>query len=227
MSRVQQFHIRQKETRSAVRQPGLLNRCRGPMSTTPTVQLHQIAEIRMGVTLRGRDATRHDPKGSCFLIRIGDLSDDGQLITEDLHPFEPGEDLRPDHFLRSGDVLLPNRGTRCTAYVYDLPLGNVIAGAQFYLLRPDWARVHPGYLGWFLRSEKAASYFALRRKGTLVQTLQRRDVLELELPLPNLEKQNQITAVDALAIRERQLAGELAQLKAAYLQRTLFRAASG
>ncbi len=196
------------------------------MNTTPLVPLHQIAEVRMGVTLRGRDATRPVPHGSCRMIRISDLSDDGHLMTDDLHAFEPGEDIRADHFLRRGDVLLPNRGTRCTAHVYDLPLTNVLVGAQLYVLRPDTTQVSAAYLAWFLRTEKAAGHFALRRKGTLVQTVQRKDVLELQLPLPPLAKQHQITALDALAIQERQLAIELAQTKATYLQRAMLRAAS-
>lgn len=195
------------------------------MNTSPIVQLHEIADVRMGVTLRGRDATRSAPQGSCFMIRISDLSDDGHLINNHLHQFEPSGDIRPEHFLRPGDILLPNRGTRCTAYVYDLPLTNVLVGLQFYILRTDLKKAHPAYLAWFLRTEKAAAHFALRRKGTLVQTVQRRDVLELELPLPPLEKQHQIVAIDALAIQERQLSTQLAQLKAAYLQRLMLYAA--
>ncbi|MBL9116912.1 MAG: hypothetical protein JNJ83_18040 [Verrucomicrobiaceae bacterium] len=160
------------------------------------------------------------------MIRISDLSDDGHLITQDLHQFEPGEDINPDLFLRPGDVLLPNRGTRCTAYVYDMPLPKVLVGAQFYILRVDMNRVLPDYLAWFLRTEKAAAHFALRRKGTLVQTVQRKDVLELELPLPSLAKQHQIIAIDALAIQERQISMQLAQLKTIYLQRAMLLAAN-
>lgn len=180
----------------------------------------------MGITLRGRDATRLDPAGSCFMIRISDLSDDGQLATEEIHQFEPGEDIRRDHFLRPGDILLPNRGTRCTAYVFDLPLTNVLVGAQFYIIRPKEAKVRSGYVAWFLRTEKSAAHFALRRKGTLVQTVQRKDVLELELPLPPLAKQDSIIALDALAIQERQLSTALALKRASYTQRLMLHAAS-
>jgi hypothetical protein len=44
--------------------------------------------------------------------------------------------------------------------------------------------------------------------------------------LPPLAKQHQITALDALAIQERQLSIQLAQTKATYLQRAMLRAAS-
>lgn len=190
------------------------------------IPLHQIADVRMGVTLRGRDATRPDPLGSCFMIRISDLSDDGHLTPDELLQFKPGEDIKPDYFLRRGDILLPNRGTRCTAYVYDLPLTNVLVGAQFYIIRPNEGKVRADYLAWFLRTEVAAAHFALRRKGTLVQTVQRKDVLELELPLPPLAKQDSLIALDALAIQERQLSTELALKKASYTQRLMLQAAS-
>ena len=94
-----------------------------------------LAEIRMGVTLRGRDATRPDPQGSCRMIRISDISDDGVLQSDDLLQFEPGEKIRQELFLRPGDILFPNRGTRTTACVFDLRETNVIVGAQFFDLR--------------------------------------------------------------------------------------------
>jgi len=193
------------------------------MKPTP---LSNIADVRMGVTLRGRDATRPDPLGSCLMIRISDLSDDGQLDSADLLQFEPGDDIKPDYFLRQGDILLPNRGTRCTAYVFDLPLSNVLVGAQFYIIRPNEAKVRASYLALYLRTDNAASHFALRRKGTLVQTVQRKDVLELELPLPPLAKQDILIALDALAIQERQLSTELAITRANYNQRLMLRAAT-
>ncbi|MFN0080103.1 MAG: hypothetical protein ACKVY0_26860 [Prosthecobacter sp.] len=193
------------------------------MTSTP---IASIADVRMGVTLRGRDATRPVPHGSCFMIRISDLSNDGHLTPDDLLQFEPGDDIKPDYFLRRGDILLPNRGTRTTAYVYDLPLTNVLVGAQFYIIRPHEAKVRADYLAWFLRTDVAAAHFALRRKGTLVQTLQRKDVLELELPLPPLAKQATIIALDALVIQERQLATELALKRASYTQRLMLHAAS-
>ena len=190
------------------------------------IPLCHIADVRMGVTLRGRDATRPVPHGSCFMIRISDLTNDGHLAPDDLLQFEPGDEIKPDHILRRGDVLLPNRGTRTTAYVYDLPLTNVVVGAQFYIIRPNESKVRADYLAWYLRTEVAATYFALRRKGTLVQTVQRKDVLEMELPLPPLAKQDSIIALDALVIQERQLSSELALKRASYMQRVLVHAAS-
>lgn len=190
------------------------------------VHIGEVAEVRMGVTLRGRDATRPDPQGSCRLIRISDLSDDGKLVNRELLRFEPGDRIRAEYFLRVGDVLLPNRGTRTTAYTFDLPDQDVLVGAQFYVLRPDPSKVRADYLSWFLRSDVTAAYLNEHRKGTLVQTVQRGDVMELDLPLPPLPKQALIAALDRLAVDEQRLISKITELKALFLQHQLLHAAS-
>ena len=193
------------------------------MNTAP---IGHIASIRMGVTLRGRDATRPDPQGSCRMIRISDIGDDGVLSSDDLLQFEPGDPVKPDHFLRPGDILFPNRGLRTTAAVFELPEPNVIVGAQFFILRVNPKTVLPAYAAWFLRTESAAMHFGERRKGTLVQTLQRKDIEELAIPLPPLPKQSTIVALDTLAREERRLSTELLRLRSTCLQHRLLSAAN-
>lgn len=194
-----------------------------PVNSTP---IGEIAAIRMGITLRGRDATRPDPNGSCRMIRIGDVTDHGSLHAGELLQFEPSDPVKPDHFLRAGDILFPNRGLRTAACVFDLPVTNVLVGAQFFILRVNPGAALPAYVAWFLRSDTAAAHFNERRKGTLVQTLQRRDIEELALPLPSLAKQATIVALDALAVQERKLSSKLSQLKSISLQHRLLCAAS-
>ena len=188
--------------------------------------LGRISDVRMGVTLRGRDATRSAPDGSCRMIRISDLSNDGKLIQKDLLCIAPQESINPALFLRPGDVILPNRGTRTAAHVFDLPMTNVLVGAQFYIIRPKPEVAMPEYVAWFLRGETTAQHLQTRRKGTLVQTLQRRDILELSLPLPPLSEQAAIVALDSLAVQEREISSRLSQLRFIYNQRRLLQSTS-
>ena len=108
-----------------------------------------------------------------------------------------------------------------TAYVFDLPDTNVIVGAQFFIIRPDPSVALPEYVAWFLRSEVAHQHFHLRRKGTLVQTVQRRDIEDIALPLTTLAKQRTIVALDALAVQEHQISSRLTELRSIHRQRTL------
>jgi restriction endonuclease S subunit len=168
----------------------------------------------MGVTLRGRDATRAVEAGSCRLVRISDISQDGTWSNEVFASIEPAERIREEQFLKSGDVLFPNRGTRTTAIAYRLGETRALAGAQFFVLRPDVSKVLPEYLAWFLRTEQAARHFEERRKGTYVQIIQRSDLAEMTIPLPPLEKQRKIVEVAALVVEERVLMERLAAMKA-------------
>jgi hypothetical protein len=188
--------------------------------------ISSIADIRMGATLRGRDATRPVPAGSCHFLRIGDISQDGELLTDELICIEPNEPVNDDLFLRSGDVLFPNRGTRTTALAYRLDLPRTLVGAQFFVLRPHTARVLPEYLAWFLRTDGAARYFEGRRKGTYVQIIQRSDLAEMEMPVPPLKVQQEIVEAAGLALRERVLAERLAALQWKHTKSLLSEAAS-
>ena len=190
-----------------------------------SVRLAELSAVRMGVTLRGRDATRPVEGGSCRLVRISDVSQDGTWLNADFAHIEPAERIRDDHFLRSGDVLFPNRGTRTTAIAFRMEQPRIIAGAQFFVLRPNVARVVPEYLAWFLRSESAARHFEERRKGTYVQIVERRDLEDLDLPLPPLEMQRKIVEAAALAIEERSLSEKIAVLRARLVAGELLAAA--
>jgi restriction endonuclease S subunit len=181
----------------------------------------------MGATLRGRDATRPDPNGSFQFVRIGDISQDGTLRSKDFVRIEPNESVPEDLWLCSGDVLFPNRGTRTTALAFPIDAPRIIVGPQFFIVRPDRNRVLPEYLAWFLRSPQSAAHFDSRRKGTYVQIVQRKDLAELELPLPPLEKQRQIVGVAALALRERELSEQIQNLQWRYTNEILVRLASG
>ena len=179
----------------------------------------------MGATLRGRDATRPDPNGSYRFVRIGDITQDGTLRTHDLVSIEPNERVNEELWLRPGDVLFPNRGTRTTALAFQLDQPRTIVGPQFFIIRPDRQQVLPEYLAWYLRSAEAAAHFESRRKGTYVQIIQRRDLADIAVPLPPLERQHQIVEIAKLALQERELTDRLQHLRWYYTNEKLVLAA--
>jgi restriction endonuclease S subunit len=188
-------------------------------------KLGSIAEIRMGATLRGRDATRPVPNGRFRLVRIGDISQDGQLQTDQFDRINPGESISTDLLLKSGDVLFPNRGTRTTACVFRLSYQDALAGAQFFIVRPDRHLLLPEYLAWYLRSEEAARHFDERRTGTHVKIIQRDALTELDVPLPPVKVQRQIVEVSELQMSERYLTERIAELKTKLINGQLIQAA--
>lgn len=188
-------------------------------------RLSSIAEIRMGATLRGRDATRPDPNGAFRFVRIGDISQDGTFRTDNFLRIEPNDPVNEELWLRRGDVLFPNRGTRTTAVAFSLDQPMTIVGPQFFIVRTNDYRVLPEYVAWFLRSPEAAAHFESRRKGTYVKIIQRSDLEELEIALPPRAVQEQIVKMSALALTERELAERLLDLKWRYANEQLVRIA--
>jgi hypothetical protein len=179
----------------------------------PVLPLKSLAKVRMGATLRGRDATRPDPNGSCRMIQIGDLNDDGSFRNRDFVRIEPNESIDDSLFLRPGDVLFPNRGTRNTAATFNEEDPRILVGAQFFVLHPDRKRILPEFLAWSLRTSEAVRHFATRRKGTLVQTLQRMDI------------QAKLVALYELSREASVLESRLSALRATHLEQSLLKAA--
>jgi restriction endonuclease S subunit len=189
------------------------------------IKLGSIADIRMGATLRGRDATRPVPNGRFRLVRIGDLTQDGQWITDQFDRISPCESISPELLLRPGDVLFPNRGARTTACVFRFGYEDALAGAQFFLLRPDDQVLLPEFLAWYLRSQEAARHFDERRTGTHVKIIQREALTELNMPLPPLKVQGQIVELSQLQVTERDLTAAIAELKTRLLNHQLIQTA--
>lgn len=186
--------------------------------------LSTIAEIRAGVTLRGRDATRAVAGGPFHLIRIGDIEENGHIIGGGVARISPREPISPDQLLRPRDVLVAARGSRNTAAVYEMDLQNPIAGSQFFILRPAPA-VDARYLAWFLRTNTVRRHFDTRRKGSYVQLIQVADLAEIEVPLPPLPQQRQFVELADLAEAEHRLSGRLTELRARYFDHLLSRKA--
>jgi restriction endonuclease S subunit len=176
-------------------------------------RLDSIAEIRMGATLRGRDATRPVPEGCYSFLRIGDISQDGAFDASSLDRIEPNEPINENLILREGDVLFPNRGTRTTALCFPGSETPTIVGSQFFILRANRKQVSPEYLAWYLRSEVARQHFEGRRKGSYVQIIQRKDLADMELPLPPLASQRMLVEIAILAQKERTLSEKLTSLR--------------
>lgn len=167
-------------------------------------QLQEIAEVRLGLTLRGTDAARHTASGTHQLVRIGDISDDGELGlgAPNLIRLEEASSHRFE--LRVGDVLLAARGTRMTATVFGGGY-RAVAGSQFVVIRPRSGMLLPAYLRWFLNLPATQEDLNSRARGSYVRSLPLSSVGELEVPLPPIPRQHAIAELHELRLQEKRL----------------------
>jgi hypothetical protein len=178
----------------------------------PIAKLQNVADVQLGITLRGADAARHVQGGSHQLLRIGDLSEDGDLRITSQNLILLNQ-VNADHFgLRGGDVLLAARGTRMTAAVFKGGF-TAVAGSQFCVIRVKQA-ILPAYLHWFLNLPETQEKLASGARGTYVKSLPASILRELTIPVLPLPKQKMIAELHELRLSEKRLVAKLVDLRA-------------
>ena len=176
-------------------------------------QLREVADVQLGITLRGADASRHDPTGTHQLVRIGDLSEDGSLRIAEPNLIRLDEVTAHRSGLRAGEVLLAARGSRMTAAIFE---GGppAVAGSQFLVIRPHSGVLLPAYLRWFLNLASTQEDLNARARGSYVRSLSSGALGELTIPLPPLPRQRALAELHALRLHEKHLMKTLASRRA-------------
>lgn len=173
------------------------------------MRLADACTIHTGYTARGR--LEPTTAGGVLAIQLRDISSDGLVDPERLTRVQL-EDLADRYFVRAGDVVFRSRGERNMASALDERLREpALAVLPLIVLRPNRNVVTPAYLAWAINQPPAQRHFDIAARGTNIRMIPRSSLDDLELDVPDIETQEKIVAVDALAEREReltQLAGE-------------------
>lgn len=208
-----------------------------------SVRLKDIAEVAIGY--QHREKVSHAEHGTHRLIQGKDVmfADDGgdadsrsfgwTVRLDKLDRVTPKGDAQR-YRLRPGDVLFVSRGTTNVA----VPLvasrvqpspddwDELIPAYTFYVIRPDHARVRPEYLAWYINTPPAQAYLAQQSRGTLVKLLPKSEFEELEIPVPSLDVQQQVIALEESRAHEEQLLRRLIACRQRHVQQVCLQAVS-
>ena len=110
--------------------------------------------------------------------------------------------------LAAGDILLPARGEYYDAVIADGAAPS-IATSQLFVLRPRTDTVSPEFLHWYLNQTAARNYFRTHSTGTSIPMLSIKTLGALPVPVPPLETQHRIIALQRLWEQEKQLTERL------------------
>ena len=114
-----------------------------------------------------------------------------------------------------GDIIFQPRGLRYAAAVFGGFGMMAIAAAPLCILRmKEGMRVHPEYLAAVLRSASVQADLRNAAVGTHVPQVQRTELAELDIPVPDLSTQMQLLEFDHLVREEAHLMAELRSLRA-------------
>ncbi|MBA1334237.1 MAG: hypothetical protein HPY66_1946 [Firmicutes bacterium] len=150
------------------------------------VKLKEIAEI-----FRGKAIMKDDVKpGEFFVLNISNL-EDGEVLLDSMDTIDEEERKLKRYELIEGDVVITCRGTVNKAAIFPRTSKKVIASANIIVIRLK-KEVIPGYLKIFLESPVGARLVKSFQRGSTIMNINPGDIGEMEVPVPDLQLQNQI-----------------------------------
>lgn len=184
-------------------------------------KLGDVADIYSGFPVRSRIA--HDETGAVAIVQMKDIDDDGTLHFERaVRQHLPA--ARAHHLLQPGDLVFRSRGQNNLAAVVTGDPGAAVLASPLLLIRPRTAL--PAYLHWHLNLPATQAALAALSAGTSVQMISKAVLANLELPMPDLARQQLIVNAAALAAAEQRLTQQIATARKRLIDHLLTRQAS-
>jgi hypothetical protein len=158
--------------------------------------LGDVAEIHSGYLFR--EGYIPDPKSKFRALQAKDIDQKALQFSIPTFSVQIQAQPQPQHFVKEGDILFLSKMNPLAIYVEHTE-PNLIASSYFFLIRDKNNDVLPSYLAWYLNQKPAQTYFRSVGQGSSILNVTKRDLLTLEMPVPELGLQEKITALDGLA----------------------------
>lgn len=174
--------------------------------------LSHVASLSTGMSFRARLEKKRD--GNLGVVQMKDL--DGAVVAleslDTIHAPLPKEEL----LIKSGDIVLRSRGLNTSAALIRTSEIDAVVMAPLFHIRAKKSVIEPEYLLWYLNRPATQNYLGTQLKGTTLKMLGKRELMELEILLPELNVQRRIVSIAGLMKREHELC-ESIMIKRAHL----------
>lgn len=184
--------------------------------------LDQLAEIRVGLTLRGADAARQQVEGGPHYLRISDLTANGRLEIRNPHPIGGDADTLARFRVLPQDVVIASRGCRLTAALVEEAIDAVVGG-QLFLIRTTSNQILPDFLHAYLNLPATQASLSAQTVGSSIQTLPASTLRAVEIPVPSPEIQRTIVALSKLHQQENDLLARISTLRSLLVEKSITR----
>ncbi|WP_375750010.1 restriction endonuclease subunit S [Vibrio sp. HN007] len=172
------------------------------IKSSKTVPLSELVTIQAGYPFRG--AIREIPTGDVRVVQAKDISDLGELLSDDLIVTELTGRKKAE-WLNKGDVLFSAKGIRHFACYVDREMENTTCSPSLFLLRPRSDMkdaINSQFLTWQLNQQPIQNYFRRSAEGSLQISIRKQVLAETPIALPDIETQNTIAKLYAASIKE-------------------------
>lgn len=185
------------------------------------VPLGSLARVRVGFQFRTE--APYSPTGKYALVQLRDSKGIFSFQSYESHRID-GDDIRKEDLLVRGDVLLRAKGKNHYAVLVDQNVSNTIAGAACLVIRPVEGKIIPGFLTWYLNQPPAQSFLNKISAGTSIPVVNKKALLDLEVPLPSIKVQEAVGELYQLQLLEDALEEKLSKSKKYFLNAKMLQA---
>jgi len=159
------------------------------MNKTKTAKIRDICSLKAGTAFRSKIID--NPHGHTPVVQPKDIASNGILLHNNTYKiFLPA--IKEAQYLKPNDVLFATRGRLATTVFPASMQEKYIASGAILILTPTDERIQSAYLALYFNSKMGQQLFRKLTKQSTVPFISRATIEELELPIPSLEKQQQL-----------------------------------
>lgn len=180
------------------------------------MKLGDICTIESGLILsRKRARNEMEIKRYYKVLTLNNIEPHGDFNEKGLEQFPSNEVLQERYFTKIGDVLI-RLNEPYTSVCIQRHQENVLIPSYFVSLEITDDHFLPEYVSWFLNSNIVKRQFYQAQSGTRTPNINQHVIRNLHIPKIPLSKQEKITAVHQLYVKERRLLTQLIEEKDRY-----------
>ncbi|MGF1760451.1 restriction endonuclease subunit S [Photobacterium sagamiensis] len=172
---------------------------------TTNVVLSELVTIQAGYPFRG--AISDIPSGNVRAVQAKDISDLGELLTDDLIVTELTGKREAD-WLQQGDVLFSSKGARHIACYVPQSMTQTTCAPSLFLLRvkPEYKdKLNTEFLTWQINQAPVQSYLKRSAEGSHQISIRKPVLAAAPIALPDMRTQHIIAELNAASIKENAL----------------------
>ena len=175
------------------------------------MKLGNSATVRSGLVLSRKQA--REPSNIRYpLLNLRSIHPGGYIEADQLDVFDAAEYLSPEYLSQVGDVIV-RLTAPYTAILIDEATAGIVISSNFVIIRADRRALLPGYLFWLINTPTVKRSIYENTSSNMLGAINARYFSDFEVPLLPVTEQQQIAAMNELALKETKLLRQLADEK--------------
>lgn len=163
------------------------------MKTLKTIKLKEIADIKIGLPLERKKAKPiSSDKIEYKLLTLKSFADLDNSANLHYEIFIADSGINSQYLTKENDVIVRLRAPTTAIYVNSKNIDLVVPSLMAIITNIDTSILNSKYLAYYLNSQYIQNQLLKNSQGTSIAMTKRTDLLELEINLPTLEKQQKI-----------------------------------